>query len=407
MKHIKKCVLPALAVAMLLPLTARAAEPTMNIAELREQTPAYWQGEYINRKGRTVSFHAPILMPTADTFPVVRVARSDLSEEALAPYADNIEKDSATVKIKRLDLIEAQGEQLKKSGCLYSLGEEKSVYFHLWEENPKVDGSSIYAENQNASLADVANRLESLVKEIYGEEYDILIDQAGVNTTPSELVKRDGRYQAGEPLDLGEHTGMGSYDVHAILSVNGIPMLGGPKFRQGYSLRYKDNLLSNTCNGVELMRYVSDDVFMLYGRGYSIKEVVQEDVPLLSFDQIQQTVENLIDRDKVQHVYAMYLGWVYWLDPSVDYPNTQKEFAEGMKMPFLATPVWLVECCYASGTGRDYSEYPETELNGEVYNYRKHSWGHVMLMINAQTGEAYDPWDDSTQRKYAPKVMTW
>lgn len=407
MKHIKKGTLLALGIAMLLPLAARAAEPTLNIKELREQTPAYWQGEYTNSKGRRVSFNAPILMPTADAFPVARVVRNYSTEEALAPYADNLEKNSYEVVIRKVDLVEVQGKKLEKSGHIYSIGDEESVYFHLWEENPEVDMSSVYAENQSASLADVAGRLQSLVKEIYGEEYDILVDEAGTNGTPSELVKKGGRYETVAPLDLGEYTGMGSYDIHAILTVNGIPMLGGPKFRQGYSLRYRDNLLSYSYKGAELMHYMTDDEFVMYGYGYSIKEIVQEDVPLCSFDEIQKTVEKLIDRDKVQHVYAMYLGWIYWLDPSVNYPNTKKEYEEGLKLPFLATPVWMVECCYASSTGRDYSEYPETELNGEVYNYRKHSWGQSFFMINAQTGEAYDPWDDSTQRKYAPKVITW
>ena len=64
-------------------------------------------------------------------------------------------------------------------------------------------------------------------------------------------------------------------------------------------------------------------------------------------------------------------------------------------------PTWFVECEYNSG--RDYSH---AMGESEMYDYRK-NFGHRFLMINAQTGEVYDHNDESKERSYAPKIITW
>ena len=392
----------------LVALPALAAEPMLTLVQLREQTPVVWQGEYENRTGRSVRFSAPVLMPQSDIFPVARMVRHESTAEALSSFADALAGDeeravSSMLHIRRFSLMDAAGAVNQKEGLLYNTGETQGVYHHLWARGAET-GEIVYAENQTLSLAGAAQELERLTKALYGEAYGVLIDEAGVRGAPYVMGK--GKKIVG-PLDLGAYTGMGSYDLKGILTLDGIPLLGGPKFHQGFGLRYREHLVNYNYHGAEFTTYISPELFGFYGDAYRIREIIHEDVPLCSFNEIQKAVEKLIERDKVQHVYALYLGWVLWLDPSIDYPTKKSGIAEGLRMPYLATPVWLVECCYASSTGRDFSEYPQTDTNGAPYNYRSHAWGVEMLMINAQTAEVFDPWDEHARRKFAPDVIAW
>lgn len=409
MKRMMAC-FAALAM-MCLCACALAATPTLNIAQLREQTPNIWEGEYVTRSGKTVSFRAPILMPTSDTFPVARMTRNYSNDEALAPYcADVPDKATMSLVIRRLGLVEAQEGRAKSAGHITSTGAELTTYHRLFMGETDID--AVYAEGQSISLGDVGRRLREMVKELFGDAYDIVLDQGGVNEPMQELKLSQKRgaehYEVVGPLDMGEMTGAGSYNMSAIVTLNGIPQLGGPKFPTGYSTRTAENLLGWSYDNAELIRYLSDDTFVFYGSAFAIDEIVEEDVPLCTFDEVKAVLEGMIERDELGTVYALYLGWVCWLDPSVDYPTRDRDWAQGLGMPFLATPVWVAECSVTkSPTGKDYSEYPESGPDGEAYDYRKHDWGHTNLMINAQTCELYDQWDESKTRKIAPKVIGW
>ena len=76
-------------------------------------------------------------------------------------------------------------------------------------------------------------------------------------------------------------------------------------------------------------------------------------------------------------------------------------------MPFIAMPFWVLEGEYVSMTGQDYSEFPEYTEETQNPDVRHASMGHRSICINAQTGEAIDPYDDSKERMYCPEIITW
>ena len=102
----------------------------------------------------------------------------------------------------------------------------------------------------------------------------------------------------------------------------------------------------------------------------------------------------------MQGVYSLALGYVCWLDPEVNYPQRDTDQAryEGLRMPFVAMPFWVLEGEYVSMTGQDYSEFPEYTEESQNPDVRHASMGHRSICINAQTGEAIDPYDDSKER---------
>ena len=75
----------AIAAMMLVPMMASAGGERVSLSELKAQVPDYWEASYTSKKGRTVAFNAPILMPEADTFPIMRVVRNYASTAMSSP----------------------------------------------------------------------------------------------------------------------------------------------------------------------------------------------------------------------------------------------------------------------------------------------------------------------------------
>ena len=393
----KKRAMIALLLCLLLPACTLAQEK-LTLAQLKEETPAYLEISMTNKKGREVSFSAPILMPDAEAFPALRVVRNYSSDEALAPYRQWVQEEpqstDTTLFVKAID------------DSISHRADVTAIHHYLWQENPAVPAGEIYATPDTMSLEQAMEEMNGIIKALLGEEYELLADQVEVEGPYYKTHKSKGKTVKDGILDCGELTGKGGYWVDSILTYNGIPFFGGPFFRQGFGLRYREALLRNSLQAVNFWHYRPND-YILHMHAFKPIETIYEDVPLCSFETVKGTIENLIERDKLQDVFALYLGYIVWLDPEVDYPNSRKGEGryQGLRMPYVATPVWLVEGIYASSTGRDYSEYPEAEGDG-VYNYRS-GWGHSCFMINAQTGKAYDPYDEGTKRMYAPDILTW
>ena len=66
----------ALCALLLVPTMASAGGEMISVSEMKAQVPDYWEASCTSKKGRTVAFNVPILMPEADTFPIMRVVRN-------------------------------------------------------------------------------------------------------------------------------------------------------------------------------------------------------------------------------------------------------------------------------------------------------------------------------------------
>lgn len=392
-----------LLIVLLIPVLAMGAEPSLNIAELIDQTPAYWDSMYYTEEGKEISVHAPILMPEAASFPVLQVAREEINEETLSVFGEGVNT--------RTSLLAVVGDIAPELPGLTDGHNAIEVYHNLWEDNPELSMADIYAEGQAVSLAEVVEMLRGKVQFVFGADYDMIVDKVNLypalrNKTKNGIVTDIAR--------IGEATGKGGYAIDIIPTWKGIPLLGAPCYTQGFSGR-KENILPSSFGMDELWIYRDESYFTYYFSDmcWKVKEEIYADIPLCSFDAIQNTVSELIEKGRVQHVYSIYLGYVIWLDPHTDYienPDKREKRDEANRKPCLMIPTWFVECEYGSESGMDFtgSERKEMHLNlTEVYDYRKHSYGHTYLMINAQTGEYYDPYNQSKERKYADGIVTW
>lgn len=113
-------------------------------------------------------------------------------------------------------------------------------------------------------------------------------------------------------------------------------------------------------------------------------EQLEENVPLCSFDKVQNTVEKLIQNGYIRRVYALRFGYCCYRD------------VEGGNVLY---PVWQIECDYAFDPSKQLSpdeSYPVME--------RMH---YSTMIVNAQTGEFMNPVKLKDRLLDAPKVTSW
>lgn len=113
-------------------------------------------------------------------------------------------------------------------------------------------------------------------------------------------------------------------------------------------------------------------------------EQLEENVPLCSFDKVQNTVEKLIQNGYIRRVYALRFGYCCYRD--VERGN-------------VLYPVWQIECDYAFDPSKQLSpdeSYPVME--------RMH---YSTMIVNAQTGEFMNPVNLKDRLLDAPKVTSW
>ena len=390
----KRFVLFALCAALLLPALALAQGEMVSLSQLKEQVPAVWSGSYEGKDGKTVTFEAPVLMPEAEEFPVLRIERVMSDQEVIDA------QDVVVLSEGKYGLNVHTFDRVPQNANLYGTN---AVYHNAWAENGAIDAKTFYAQGQDISLDDVSRWLEEQVEMYYGEDLNFVLDEAETYN-PACLPDRT-------PVDYPGVTGKEGFGLGGMLTLNGIPLLGVPPMAPaGYQI--PDEALPVTTWAIQAVTgyYYSDEVYRVcvMGNIWREKEKLEEDVPLCSFETVENALAKLIADGKVHNVMAVYLGYCTWFDPEVDinrYVNRDRNDGK-LEIPCVATPTWIIECQYQSIAGRSLDDYPAFE-GGEPFNYRSHMWGHTYLAINAQTGEVYPRTNESRTRKVAPAIVTW
>ena len=114
-----------------------------------------------------------------------------------------------------------------------------------------------------------------------------------------------------------------------------------------------------------------------------VQEVIVEDIPLLSFDELMAAVEGEINAGHIRKIYEIELGYVLYNEPGKFYTvETGKgRSAEGQTARYYARPMWQVTCLYkdtATGKLREKPNDSDDERN---------SLDYYQMLIDAQTGE--------------------
>lgn len=116
-----------------------------------------------------------------------------------------------------------------------------------------------------------------------------------------------------------------------------------------------------------------------YGLGIYIfreEEIIEEDIPLCSFEQIIGSLEPQIEKGYIQKVVSLRFGYAVYNNPL---PANKTPRSAYDAECYYAVPSWIVECVFAPSPKKDLSDSEDTKF----------------ITINAQSGKWLDPFDKS------------
>lgn len=378
-----------------------ASAEQYTIEEIREQAPDYWSSVC---EVSGVSFNAPVYVPEVNRMPILYVHKLQISPEKTERFGEEVKLSMPG----GLSLNHSSSYHAKYGTNMVSFAQE--CIQNIWSEKA-LDSANVWAENQPLSLADALNAMDELVQELYGNLNIKMLPYQVKRFSGFLSSKRAGTYEFGGEYPFGDLTGVGQYEIYAHEVLRGIPVISGIYYayynESGHDKAERTNawirnLISQSrfsCN------YMSADYYNFLGSTvFEESRMAIEDIPLCAYDKIIRSLEEMIEQGYIRNVYSLKLGYVIFADPQIDYPRNVDEV---LLSDYAAVPTWVVECSYDPDITKGY-EMDNLELRGpNAYDYIQHDEGYRTIMVNAQTGDVYNPTTKGTERYYMPPIQTW
>lgn len=399
-------------VLLFLPLLAYGEVETYPISEIREQTPAYWNGTAKSGK-KQFEFRAPVFIPQVDSLPVLKAKRAVLSPEKLDEYSDILMESGVD---------ETLGFYYFGDYSAYSDWPQGKVKWHvaedylynLWEEEPLRSFEQVFAENQKFSLADAISGIKGFFEEMYCEaDLEFIPYHVGIF---SPYFARKGSKKTDEYYECGPLTGKGYYSLRGWQALEGIPILASAA-----SVQENQNGHSECALRSMMTYYPRISAALWHEHDWSLNSEypcektgqVVDDLAVCSFDTIKNQLQSMIDEGDLRYVYAIELGYVVYADPDVVYSKDKSEIA---KQEFLLVPTWVAEVSRSkSSSGRKLGSFNGLEgsyggmsPNGyDAYSYLAQDTGYEKIHFNAQTGAVLNCklWDNNDTSLLYPKAL--
>ena len=275
-------------------------------------------------------------------------------------------------KMKRYTVLYMGDEYDQKYGF-----EKRTQFseFHIdsaWKLND-VELDNIYAKNQTISAGTVADKVNSMVQELYDESIGIEIKR--VEVVSSYQI---GKMVSNEMISMGDYefgdlTGIGGYTIEAYPTLDGVPIIasansgyietGTGKNKELFDALYFSRPM------ISAFYYSDDYMNITLSNVFKKKELVIENVELCGFDKIYNE-EYSSKKEK---------------------NGEKRDYSE-----YILIPTWVVMCSYSednSNDGKsDISSFDDYER--EDLNYQK-------IFIDARTGKLHDPKEVGSERYYA------
>ena len=378
MKHVVSAILAL--VTVLLPLAGYADQAYYSIREIYEQSPDRWQGEYTNARGETVMVDCPIIVPDAETAPVLRAIwypplDNAFQREFAAPSKADANrymassKDDTTIFMYNYQNIWTERDINRKH-------RDARAYF-LWED---IEWDKSCAFQNPLTVREAFEVIDGKAREIYtrygGYGYYPIEPAYGVWT--SYVTDKNGTPER----DIGY------YGFWGFETIRGIPVLGST--RVGFGAID----CGNPSESISEVKYYVLNVEAEDGYGFAAhlmaeEELLHEDIPLMHFQVAKPQIEQLIEEGRVRTIYNVRLGYEIYLEPD----HNQEHFR--------LVPSWVVECAYYDSAKEETETYNDDQPDYTVHqHFRK-------LIVNAQTGKLLDPARTDRDRSDCPEIVTW
>lgn len=344
-----------------------SAQEYVTLAQLREQAAQGWNETYTAMDREVVADAAMGWFPEAETCPLVSVDPLTIAED-----------DERLDKWRKLShcIIYALPDRLNISVTndskfdLVSLGSWRGKW--LEDHFTYYDGeiSDRQPEDCDITYDEFLDMFEADMLEFTGLSLDdVHIDEVSVSNPGYKGKKVNGEYVRGDKL-----TAAGAYNIFARQLVEGVPVLGSIQAIDKGRIQY---------------RYSMPEYRYFTFWSVTNPTIIEEDLPLLSFEAFKGKLEELIDAGKLRGVDAMRFGY-----------GTCKD---GDKWKLV--PVWMVTCGYTDNPNSDKNVMAYINEEGDISRPE----GYKEYYFSAQTGEMLkhyrvDSYEDSLNM---PEILTW
>lgn len=369
MLEIKKSTTLLVTITMMFALTSSLANASgyVTIANIKEETKNGWHETY-TYSGQEILVDVDIKVPDVDAVPIVRIRQvGDVQPSDLPPYANITPIENAgfeyTVESKEGVMF------LQKNG---KFGHDRSV------------GNDIQAESSplkpQEALDFIYERLAPYVESAGG--FGLQIEYMGVYSRVYALIDSDKK---GDLLDYNKpETQMGFYDIDFAQVFHGIPFIK------------KDSLFDVTVKSEPAPPFIGRIGGWVGSKNdYSLSFVpaiedgiLADDIPMVTFETVKHEFERLIESGYIRDVYRVRLGYILMYNPA-DLENT-----------YLLIPAWELNGVIVQN--------PKDPTPAPLFDDPKQqmSSGGLATYVNAQTGKAYHP-KDNTPTRYHGVFTTW
>lgn len=342
------------------------AQTYFTLPEIREQTSSGWHTTYFDAFGRTIPVDVDIEVFGADVAPVLKVKPSH--------YPLNT------------DLFEEGTECLDSSGItIYRNNPADFIFQAKSNEQPltvyrsygeRVDMNALYMP-EYGTICTVQQMVDRLCA--------ILACQ-GIPTDDYVYDRpKDFSVRCKVRKDTGEVVEAAICLAHFWQKIRDLPIL-----------THAGNAFVNVGWPVFVPQIVfgmrKEDEYQIAVQSVDETEVLAQDIPLCSFEQVKRNMQTLIESGHIRRVFNIRFGYVVYNDP-----HRAKDARSTFELDYYLVPSWVVNCIYMDSPKEElvYHGLPEDELVLDETNTPK----YCTLIINAQTGEPLDRYDKSQKGK--------
>ena len=348
MKNRPRHFLAILFLCITLPHMANAENVYFSIEKLRETTLTHWSETIQAQKDIECTIDAVISVPEVETFPVLKVTYQGINNVNLDGWIE--ENTERTFFFKTMSD--------KELGSVIDLTGKTTHLEYYYEDSLDEE-----------FVAQAEAKARELIHRMWGFDFDepeleklgVLTSEKYTNSSPQALV--------------GSNTVVFFCPVY-----NGIAYLAHPS-----SLYIIKGYKTPPYN---MVYAVWRDEVDYWGEMILVPRIIgkyENDVPLLSFVKIQDTIRQHILEGYVQRIGEIRLGYILTGDPK--HPGKE----------FYLTPGWVV--CGVMNSQPNLPFHPENYKQEQRYTAS-------LLVINAQTGEWYDV-NSRDVKTFDANILTW
>ena len=351
-------------------ISAEAETASGPVAELRNTTSPVWEQTY-EACGRTIRVSTEISIPDTDRIPLLAVEPMEpLSEEEVRKYEELFGSfcGSKFLNDKHHTYISYRDHEGHPD--LSNADKVTTPNRPLYE----YDRNQAYTEDNDLTIAQAEDLVRENIRKVY-PDVDFRVDSVIIND-------RTKYRKSGKKLE-----DKGYYELGCTQIIDGIPMAGS--IHSAYRhMRTKHDLIMTHYGSAGA---AVTDAGNFSGYYYLWNRTAELGTPegLLSFDDVRPKIEEMIMSGNVRHVFGVDLGYA------------QYDLPEGSKYENVLVPAWVVRV----GWMDDPEEEPDgaTAVNGTDYGM---GCTELPIIVNAVTGEATDPMDESEGRMLLPASWT-